>query len=312
MKRFLYIVTAAVLCLALIGCENTDNDLSSIGSLPSPLDYSSYSTANSDTESLICDIQSSEIPIADSSSGEEASSPSSSETPQSSSSTPAIVPTPTPTPKPSSSESVAPECKHSFALTANTATCTAGGQSTYTCSICGKSYKEQSVAQGHKLSGHKCSVCGMVDEDKMKENLYNWAVANSIEESFSKYYYLPSDNRYKFSAIGKGNYIFYYDDEANGEHISVSVYGFEKNKCYINYILNDLQIEGDFPMDAVHSTDRNFFNVMNAASNAAAAKKDELTASLRSKIDGFLKKFETEMLIPKTNITLNDLGFKCY
>ncbi len=310
MKRFLYIVTAAVLCLALIGCENTDNDLSSIDSLPSPLDYSSYSTANSDTESLISDIQSSEIPVADSSSGEETSS--SSETPQSSSSTPAIVPTPTPTPKPSSSESVAPECKHSFALTANTATCTAGGQSTYTCSICGKSYKEQSAAQGHKLSGHKCSVCGVVDEDERNEKINTWFATSYVEENFGKYYHLPSDSKYRFSAIGGGNFLFYYDDEEKGEHVSVSVYGFEKNKCYINYILNGLQIEGTFPMDAVHSTDRNFFNAMNAASNAAAAKKDELTASLRGKIDSILKKFETEMLIPNTSVTLDDLGFTCY
>lgn len=311
MKRYTAVILVIALCLLFAACENTNSKQSSSGLDFTASDYSSYSTVQSDEASdIISDISSTENLQTESSSEAQTSSVQSS-TPVSSSS-PALIQNSVPQSTQSSSKPALPACSHNYIQTANTATCTQGGQATYTCSLCKATYKEQTTSFGHKWDGHKCKTCGTIDEDKMKENLYNWAVANSVEENFSKYYYLPSDSRYKFSAIGKGNYIFYYDDEATSEHISVSVYGFEKNKCYINYILNDLQIEGEFPMDAVHSTDRNFFNVMNAASNDAAAKKDELTTSLRSKIDGFLKKFEIEMLIPKTDITLNDLGFKCF
>ena len=74
----------------------------------------------------------------------------------------------------------------------------------------------------------------------------------------------------------------------------------ELYKLRFQHAINQL----DNPMDSLHSSDRNFFNIM-------YGDKD-LIPILRDMIDGFLLKFESELLKPQVNITLKDIGFSNY
>ena len=63
-------------------------------------------------------------------------------------------------------------CTHSYKSTVTAPTCTSGGFTTYTCSLCGHSYKDsETAALGHSYVGNKCSVCGAVKVTSEKVNI---------------------------------------------------------------------------------------------------------------------------------------------
>ena len=65
------------------------------------------------------------------------------------------------------------ECKHSYSTKVTTATCTAGGFTTYTCTLCGYSYTgNQTAAKGHSYSGGSCTVCGAKDPNASTDVTY--------------------------------------------------------------------------------------------------------------------------------------------
>ncbi len=178
-------------------------------------------------------------------------------------------------------------------------------KSAKTCNICGATEGDKG---DHTYSNGKCTVCAKVNSDMAREILYNWFSLNCVDANYSKCYFLPSDNNYYLTVLKTGDIFFYYSSD--NETIILSVYGFEDNKCYLTYIYDNMTIEGEFPLDSLHSTDRNFFNIMNSIENDDI--KTQLIENLRNKIDLFLLKFENEILKPNVNITLNDLGFSCY
>ena len=51
-------------------------------------------------------------------------------------------------------------CLHSYSLTKQTATCISDGYATYTCSVCGDSYREEVQALGHTTDSGECLRCG--------------------------------------------------------------------------------------------------------------------------------------------------------
>ena len=54
-----------------------------------------------------------------------------------------------------------PSCTHNYNAVVIAPTCTAGGFTTYTCTLCGNSYKgNQTAAKGHSYTNGTCSVCG--------------------------------------------------------------------------------------------------------------------------------------------------------
>ncbi len=232
-------------------------------------------------------------------------------------------------------------CEHNYSVTDTYLTCVGKGYKTHTCTKCGDSYKEtvaaleheyknteqaptcttdgyyipvcqrcgytllkQTIAAtGHKFSGVACTVCGARDTDKARGLLSAWFDANSSYDTstYGNTYHLPSDNRYYIWANGTNSAFTYLDDNT---YIYIQVYGFEKNKCYVTFKKDGKDLEGEFPMDSLHSSDRNFFNIM-------YGDKD-LIPILRDMIDGFLLKFESELLKPQVNITLKDIGFSNY
>ena len=54
----------------------------------------------------------------------------------------------------------APMADHSYNSVTNPASCTAAGETTYTCSVCEHSYTEELPMLPHKYKDGKCSVCG--------------------------------------------------------------------------------------------------------------------------------------------------------
>lgn len=232
-------------------------------------------------------------------------------------------------------------CEHNYSVTDTYLTCVGKGYKTHTCTKCGDSYKEtvaaleheyknteqaptcttdgyyipvcqrcgytllkQTIAAtGHKFSGVACTVCDARDTDKARGLLSAWFDANSSYDTstYGNTYHLPSDNRYYIWANGTNSAFTYLDDNT---YIYIQVYGFEKNKCYVTFKKDGKTLEGEFPMDSLHSSDRNFFNVM-------YGDKD-LIPILRDMIDGFLLKFESELLKPQINISLKDIGFSNY
>ena len=205
-------------------------------------------------------------------------------------------------------------CEHNYSVTDTYLTCVGKGYKTHTCTTdgyyipvcqrCGYTLLKQTIAAtGHKFSGVACTVCGARDTDKARGLLSAWFDANSSYDSstYGNTYHLPSDNRYYIWANGTNSAFTYLDDNT---YIYIQVYGFEKNKCYVTFKKDGKDLEGEFPMDSLHSSDRNFFSIM-------YGDKD-LIPILRDMIDGFLLKFESELLKPQINISLKDIGFSNY
>lgn len=194
--------------------------------------------------------------------------------------------------------------EHEYKNTEQAPTCTTDGYYIPVCQRCGYALQKQTIAAtGHKFSGVACTVCGARDIDKARGMITTWFDANSSYDTstYGNTYRLPSDNRYYIWANGTNSAFTYLDDDT---YIHIQVYGFEKNKCYVTFKKDGKTLDGEFPMDALHSSDRNFFNVM-------YGDKD-LIPILRSMVDGFLLKFESELLKPQINVTLKDIGFSNY
>lgn len=196
---------------------------------------------------------------------------------------------------------------HNFSETYKAPTCTSAGYKTLTCKKCNITKKQEIPATGHSFSGIRCTKCGLADVTAARNLAVKWfKSADHATVNNGEVYLLPSDNRYDFSAIDGGNLFFSYSD--GKEVIYLSVYGFEKNACYLEYKCyknGQLKIiERQFPMDSFHSKYTNYFNDMNGDT--------ELSEQIRGKIDAFMLKFENELLKPKINITLKDIGFTEY
>ena len=72
-------------------------------------------------------------------------------------------------------------CDHSYTSSITTAaTCTTAGVRTYTCSLCGDSYTESIAANGHTISGTKCTVCGYSTSDGITIHLVNTLGWNDV------------------------------------------------------------------------------------------------------------------------------------
>ena len=60
-------------------------------------------------------------------------------------------------------------CKHDYKAVVTEPTCEDGGYTTYTCSKCGDSYKDDETEKlGHKYEGGECTVCGKADPDDVE------------------------------------------------------------------------------------------------------------------------------------------------
>ena len=232
-------------------------------------------------------------------------------------------------------------CEHNYIVTKNILKCTENGYKEYKCTKCGNTYKETIgalgheykntevaptcttdgyyvpvcqrcgfalpketiAATGHNFSGTLCTVCGIRDTDKARGMLTTWFETNSIYDNttYGNTYRLPSDNNYYIWASGTNSSFSYLDDNT---FLHIQVYGFEKNKCYVTFKKDGNILEGEFPMDSLHSSVRIYFNKMSG--------DRDLIPVLQNKIDDFLLKFENELLKPQINITLKDLGFTLY
>lgn len=193
------------------------------------------------------------------------------------------------------------ECSHTFSVNTQNPTCTNDGVETQVCTKCFIEVRNVIKATGHNMSDGKCTACGYADVTVCRNKVSDW-----LQTNYSGKYTL-SDSRYYIKTAGGGNIFFYLDDAINGT-IIISIYGWEKNLCYIEYIKNE-NIEGEFPMDSVHSTNRIYFNQMNGT--ASGNQKTEMITELRGKIDGMLLEFQ-KVMSSNIGISLKDIGFTSY
>ena len=76
-------------------------------------------------------------------------------------------------------------CKHSYTVVDRKATCTAGGNATYKCSLCNNTYQTYESALGHSTDSGTCSRCGQKFNDEI------WQTAFYVDE-FNN----PTDEEY--------------------------------------------------------------------------------------------------------------------
>ena len=83
-------------------------------------------------------------------------------------------------------EIVAPECDHQYS-SVTTATCTAAGKTTYTCSVCGDVYTEDTAALGHYYEDGDCIRCDATTE-------YTTVYLNNAAKWENTYWYAYNSN----------------------------------------------------------------------------------------------------------------------
>ncbi len=250
--KIISFLLVVLFCISLCGCKkNSDNT----SSLPT-----SVNSVSSDAIDKVVSVQST---VSDSSSvqsftGDVSSVQSEISKPQTSSvnsTTSSVV----------SSQPQHIECQHTFSVSTENPTCTKDGAETQICTKCFIEVRNAIKATGHTMSEGKCTVCGYADVTECRNKVSNWLQANYGGK------YTLSDSRYYIKTAGGGNLFFYYED-GNNESIIIQIYGWEKNSCYIEYIKNE-NIEGKFPMDSVHSTNRIYFNKMNGTADGEQKTK---------------------------------------
>lgn len=289
--KIISVLLALIFCISLCGCKKTAEDTSSIPAVTvtskvqstAAEDVSSVPSTESSVSSVESKVQTAEVGSKAQTSTESSIPPSTYENPK--------------------------VCTHNFTSSTVSAGCTTDGYTTKTCTVCGYTAEKTVIkATGHNMVSGKCTVCGYADVTACRNAMCDWLKANG-SGTYGEYYL--SDNRYYFKTSGGGNLYFHFEDGNNGS-IIVSIYGWEKNKCYIEYIKSDTvfeNIEGEFPMDEVHSTNRIYFNQMNGTVDGE--RKEQLIAELRGKIDGFLLKFQ-EVMQSNVGVSLKDIGFTAY
>ena len=287
--KIISVLLALIFCISLCGCKKTAEDTSSIPVVTATSkaqstaaeDVSSVQSKEGSISSVESKFQTAEVGSKAQTSVESSMPPSTYENPK--------------------------VCTHNFTSSTVSASCTTDGYITKTCTLCGYTTEKTVIkATGHNMVSGKCTACGYADVTECRNRLSDWLKANG-SGTYGEYYL--SDNRYYFKTSGGGNIYFHFEDGNNGS-IIVSIYGWEKNKCYIEYIYTALEnIEGEFPMDEVHSSNRTYFNQMNGTVDGE--RKEQLIAELRSKIDGVLLKFQ-EVMQSNVGVSLKDIGFTAY
>lgn len=287
--KIISVLLALIFCISLCGCKKTTEDTSSIPAVTATSkaqstaaeDVSSVQSKEGSVSSVESKLQTAEVGSKAQTSVESSMPPSTYENPK--------------------------VCTHNFTSPTVSAGCTTDGYITKTCTLCGYTTEKTVIkATGHNMVSGKCTVCGYADVTECRNRLSNWLKANG-SGTYGEYYL--SDSRYYFKTSGGGNIYYHFEDGNNGS-IIVSIYGWEKNKCYIEYIYTALEnIEGEFPMDSVHSSNRIYFNQMSGTVDGE--RKEQLIAELRSKIDGVLLKFQ-EVMQSNVGVSLKDIGFTAY
>ena len=191
-------------------------------------------------------------------------------------------------------------CKHKLSAVKIEATCTADGRLTTSCGKCGFSEVKVIKAVGHIMISGECINCGYKDAVDHIKTVTNWLKTNENNK------YVLSDTRYYISTLGK-NITFVFNDGEKGS-INISVYGIGDNLCHIEYSKGET-IEGEFPMDSVHSSDYEYFSQMRGT--AQGDQKEQLISELMSKIDDVLKTFD-KALKQNTKVSIRDIGFISY
>lgn len=76
-------------------------------------------------------------------------------------------------------------CTHSYKVTDRKASCTRGGNATYTCSLCGDYYQKYESALGHTTTVGKCSRCGQTFVNEVwKTSFYVDEFNNPTSEAY--------------------------------------------------------------------------------------------------------------------------------
>ena len=80
-------------------------------------------------------------------------------------------------------------CAHSYTAAITKPSCTAGGSTTYTCSLCGHSYTTTVPALGHDWQGYECGRCGLTRmtpfDDVVPGSFYEPPVAWALEKGIT-------------------------------------------------------------------------------------------------------------------------------
>lgn len=71
---------------------------------------------------------------------------------------------------------------HNYTTKVTVPTCTEKGYTTYTCSACGDSYKDNYTNSSHNYEKYKCTTCGIVDKSHAYEYLIEWVKTNGVTD----------------------------------------------------------------------------------------------------------------------------------
>ena len=78
-------------------------------------------------------------------------------------------------------------CTHSYSIMDSKATCTSGGNATYQCSLCGKTYNKYESALGHTTDSGTCTRCGKSFQKEIwQQNYYVDEFNNPTNQAYIK------------------------------------------------------------------------------------------------------------------------------
>lgn len=204
------------------------------------------------------------------------------------------------------------ECIHDYVKKVIAPTCTAQGYTLHTCKKCGKSYRDSYTAPRHEYGKYLCERCGRPDPSTPVYSLSAWLEKNGTLAGngiYSAIHYEKDGATYNISTNIYTNSEIYFDCEKGGEIFRIFLDN--TDQCDIFYSYSGLSGSAGPKKSAVSSSFPLKLNHFENNGNVICSK-EEFTAQMLSKIDGFMKIIQDKLLYPRTGLKLKDFGFTAY
>lgn len=208
-------------------------------------------------------------------------------------------------------------CVHEYVTKVVAPTCTEQGYTLHTCKKCGKSYRDSFVAPRHEYGKYLCEICGRPDPSTPIYSLGAWLEKNGTLAGngiYSSIDYKENGISYSISTniYYTGSIYFESDKENNPDDMDddeiLSIYMDNTDQCTINYDRDKIGGDVKLKKSAVCSSSPLKLNEFEN-NGSTVCSKDEFTAQMSSKIDGFMNIIQNKMLYPRTGLKLKDFGF---
>lgn len=196
---------------------------------------------------------------------------------------------------------------HSYKSKTTSPTCTSQGYTTYTCSACGDSYKDNYVNAKHNYQNYKCISCGAIDKEHAYEYLTNWVLENGEPTgAYTHVRYFSGDVCFSFTYSANYDYIcaslsFY----SAGQFFYTDI-GFDNYNFYTSF--DDNEVSGCLNASTFTSNSPIPYSYYTGDDN----EKYDMIDLSRTSVCDILDWAKWYLVEYNVGITLADLGFTAY